>query len=1159
MADLDTLGTLAEDLALSFVPLGNALGSPAALRDFLEDLGWDFTVPPAALDDIKDPTFTVTAHVNGHEVEQSEVLQLLEDLNVAIEAIRNLKNATGVSDEFKATFPRQLIDSLIVSHLLNYRPRVGYLLQTFGLIRLEDVDATADRPAYVRSLLAMEDVGSFLSNPLDYVKNRYHWDDSDFDGEALFGSLNGLLDAWGLNVREEQLDDQTLTQLKADALSPDDAFDTMLRLVFIQHNFDVSLLDAGVGMYVLPETTSKKPGLAFLTSTSAGFEAEVDLSDSLTLTFDSHVDLAGGVGALIRPDEDVEVFAGLAAGSPAGVTTELGATLRLGQPGTPIVLLGTPGASRLEFGGISTKLATRGGSSGKFEVFTELTLEAGKIVVKPASGDSDSFINSLLPANGIEVDMNLQLGFSTVRGLYFNGSGGFEIRLPAHISLGPVEIEEGLIAVHFGNDGLPIDLAATLRANLSVLTVTLEDVGLTANFAFADDRSGNLGPLELSLDFKPPNGAGITVDAGPVTGGGFVFFDPTARRYAGALELSVFSIGVKAFGLIDTVLPDGSPGFSFVIVIIAEFTPIQLGFGFTLLGVGGLVGVNRTVDAKALGDAVRTGSLAHLLFPTDVVSDAPAIIHDLAAVFPASPGHFILGPMAKLGWGTPTLISADIGILLEFPGPRIGLVGVVRMQLPSPDFAILALNLAAAGLMDFPAQLFSLDASLFDSVVAGFPVSGDMAFRLGFGNNAAFLLSVGGFNSGFTAPPKFPTLRRAAVDLGVSGNPSITCSGYFALTSNTAQMGARIDLRAHGFGIRLEGWFGFDVMFVFSPFSFTASISAGVRVSFHGVGIGVTLHGSLSGPTPWHLNGKVCVSVLWWDACLPVDVTFGNDTPAALPALDPWAVAAGEVQDDPRLQVLRLQDALNDVRNWSGSAPPAGFQVVVLAQAASADRVPVDPMGAATLRQRVAPLNRKLEKFGEFAPLNHDQFNVSQVQMDLDGDGLPDDVDYTIIKDKFAPGHFSKLTNAQKLSQESYQDMDAGVSIAPNAVRSGDSGVQTLMYETAFISETGERVADPPFKLTDQQLLAMLERSASALGGIRRAGTQRYMLPLDRPKKVTLQTTTYVVADSCSHVVNDTITPTGTTRSAALLALNAHLANNPQDRARLTIIPKRAA
>ena len=115
-------------------------------------------------------------------------------------------------------------------------------------------------------------------------------------------------------------------------------------------------------------------------------------------------------------------------------------------------------------------------------------------------------------------------------------------------------------------------------------------------------------------------------------------------------------------------------------------------------------------------DAVRTGSLEHVLFPHDPVHDAPAIIHDLATLFPAAKDHFIFGPMAKLGWGTPTLITADLGIVIEYPGPRIAVLGILRLLLPDPDEAIVALNMAVAGLLDFPAKKFSLDASLFDSV-----------------------------------------------------------------------------------------------------------------------------------------------------------------------------------------------------------------------------------------------------------------------------------------------------------------------------------------------------------------------------------------------------------------------------------------------------------
>jgi hypothetical protein len=474
------------------------------------------------------------------------------------------------------------------------------------------------------------------------------------------------------------------------------------------------------------------------------------------------------------------------------------------------------------------------------------------------------------------------------------------------------------------------------------------------------------------------------------------------------------------------------------------------------------------------------------------------------------------------------------------------------MLLPSPEAALIRFQLAVAGLLDFPAQTFSLQASLFDSTIAGYVVTGDMAYRLGFGDNASFLLSVGGFNPGFAAPPAFPTLRRASVDLGISGNPSLVASGYFGLTSNTAQIGASIELRASGYGIRLNGWLGFDVLFVFSPFSFTATISAGVRVSFHGVGFGITLRGSLSGPTPWHLNGRVCVSVLWWDACLPIDVKFGRAEPAALPQIDPW-------EGDPNVSVIGLREAIENSGNWAGSPPPGGMAVVALSAAATAETTPVDPVGAATLRQKVAPLNMALERFGEYKPSGHDRFFLSATRGSVLLNGTPV-TEMDVVPDKFAPAHFLQLSSAERLSMPSYDDMDAGISIAPDRLRVGSLESRTLEYVTKFIDAEGETHEDnePRFRITQDQLKAFLGRSAAALGGARRSGTQRYMHP-GREKKLVLLPPSFVVADACSLARQTGITASGTTRTQALLALRAHLKINPQDKGRLTIAPAYAS
>src|SRR5262249_18277794 len=155
-----------------------------------------------------------------------------------------------------------------------------------------------------------------------------------------------------------------------------------------------------------------------------------------------------------------------------------------------------------------------------------------------------------------------------------------------------------------------------------------------------------------------------------------------------------------------------------------------------------------------------------------------------------------------------------------------------------------------------------------------------------------------------------------------------------------------IDLNASGFGIRLHGHLGFDALFVFSPFSFEADFGADVSVSFHGVGLGVGLHGTISGPTPWRVHAEACVSVLWWDACLPVEISFGTESRVELQPVDPWFGFTDE--NDASRNVVGLQKAILDTRNWSGGFPEGTHPVVSLAVSSASDEPPIDPIGEAT-------------------------------------------------------------------------------------------------------------------------------------------------------------------------------------------------------------------
>src|SRR5262249_30378510 len=151
-----------------------------------------------------------------------------------------------------------------------------------------------------------------------------------------------------------------------------------------------------------------------------------------------------------------------------------------------------------------------------------------------------------------------------------------------------------------------------------------------------------------------------------------------------------------------TRMPDGSKDFSLLVLITAEgFTPIELGFGFTLTGIGGLLGVNRTASVETLRSGIKHGTLGSILFPKDPVSNAPRIVSDVGTVFPPAPHRYVFGPMVLIEWGTPPILKLELGLVLEVPEPvRMLILGRLQAMLPDETNAVVQVRMDAFGLID---------------------------------------------------------------------------------------------------------------------------------------------------------------------------------------------------------------------------------------------------------------------------------------------------------------------------------------------------------------------------------------------------------------------------------------------------------------------------
>src|SRR4029434_8193490 len=100
--------------------------------------------------------------------------------------------------------------------------------------------------------------------------------------------------------------------------------------------------------------------------------------------------------------------------------------------------------------------------------------------------------------------------------------------------------------------------------------------------------------------------------------------------------------------------------------------------------------------------------------------------------------------------------------------------------------------------------------------------------------------------------------------------------------------------------------------------------------------------------------------------------------------------------------------------------PVETIPAVTLLPPAGTDTLLLHPMGEATVRQKVVPLNRTLERFGEYAISGPDRFDVVEVRI---GDRPADS--WSVVTDHFPPGDFEVLSETEKLSRDSFEQMDA--------------------------------------------------------------------------------------------------------------------------------------
>ena len=1067
MASLGTLETFLGEVGQALLPLRTALRSPEHFFAFMLELGWEADDIPQPLRDVGgglDTLFDALTRLLGDglnvegsvkaedegavaiAVDADDIARLLQALQKVISGIRAIASAPDAAipaplraDGFKTKFPKQLVDYLVVTYLTRYHPSFAFGLRALGVVKATYTAPTGNRLPYVHYTLDLSELPDTLSNPAVVLEHAFGWGRDDFDFPALASQIDNLLTTVGADVFVESMPTATALAIEGGAELPGAPRRKVLRAFLVHRARPAGRMAAELRLMPLPARDGLKPGLALLPAFNGLLDFSMALGNDIAVTIRSDLDLQGGVALQVRPGRPIDVLLGFdKPGTPLSAAGSIQVKAERGSAdGAPTVLLGAPDSTRLQFRKIGGLGGVRLDAKGAVDVFGEFDLKGLEFVLDVSQGDG--FIGKLLPSGGLGFSTDLTLGVSHRDGFYFRGTTSLQIAIPAHLRLGPIDVQGLTISATPRDGALPISLGATLKGDLGPLKAVVENIGLTATFAFRSDHDGNLGPLDLSLGFKPPNGIGLSVDAGIVKGGGYLFIDAERGEYAGALELTFAGfLSLKAIGIITTKMPDGSKGFSLLVIISVEFgSGIQLGFGFTLIAVGGLLGLNRTMNLQALAEGVRSGAIESVMFPRDIVANAPKIISDLRTFFPPREGTFLIGPMAKLGWGTPTLVSVSLGIIIEIPG-NIAILGVLKVVIPADDVALIKLQVNFIGAIEFDKKRVWFFAALFDSRIVFLTIEGEMGLLVAWGEDANFVVSVGGFHPQFSPPPlPFPSPRRISVSLLSSPIARVRIEGYFAVTSNTVQFGARVEVFFGLDVLNVQGHLAFDALFQFSPFYFIIEISASFSVKVFGIGLfSVRVRGSLDGPAPWHVKGHGSISLLFWDIDVDFETTWGDRRDTQLPPI----------------AVLPLLSAELDKADSWRALPPSSASLFVSLRKMPAEEAALvlHPMGVLRISQRAVPLEITLSKVGNRKPSD-----VNRLSVGVTG-GLAKRDD---AFEPFAPAQFQDFSDADKLSRPAFAPERSGVHLtaAGQDVRSSVMVKRVVRYEEIIVDTNFRR------------------------------------------------------------------------------------------------------
>ena len=512
---------------------GQTIARPDGPAEILALLGW--ALPPGASDiglAALDFTGLVTAVENLDVAIQIGTTGVALDASfaqVGTELVSFIQGVDATVAGFSATgdyltqtdivnqFVPRLLDYLIVKSLQTTASLPLGLFMFTGVVQMVpyDADPAIYQVQHIRYVMNWNLVPELFGNIKGLLAQVFQWGVTNADPTAVVLSLGTLIGGLTSVVQTRALPRRAEAALVGHDVPEADTDPMPQLLLSITKGLDVSGLDVGVSLIGLRPTTDggTDMGVAFLPYIQGSQDLTIPMSDTVTFSIDTTLDVADGIALIFRAGSGATIRNNLLSGGLANVVNgHILATFTVGNAdNSPMQLLTVADGLGIVVGSVG---ASAGVDVSAGQLGALLSVALTNAVLNLSTANLDSFLSTIIPID-VTLDFSLTLGWSSAHGLFIEGNASPQFDISLNADIGPFHLDTLHLALTLGQPDLPLEVSFDGSATLGPLDIAVQRLGITADLKF---QRGNLGPVDLELGFKPPTGLGIQIDAGLAAG-----------------------------------------------------------------------------------------------------------------------------------------------------------------------------------------------------------------------------------------------------------------------------------------------------------------------------------------------------------------------------------------------------------------------------------------------------------------------------------------------------------------------------------------------------------------------------------------------------------------------------------------------------------------